>query len=100
MSWRRFLPRRSRSALVRKIGQLGSTGWHSVAAHSKRLELPCAVYWIAALGIPLRIIVRLCYSGIANFWVDGYIFFFNLAQSIAHGQGIALDGVATVFAPR
>src|SRR6185437_904746 len=63
----------------------------------KQLDLPCAVYWIAAFAIPLRIVARLCYSGISNFWVDGYIFFFNLAQSIAHGQGIALDGVATGF---
>ena len=63
----------------------------------KKLDLPCAVYWVAALAIPLRIVARLYYSGITNFWVDGYIFFFNLAQSIAHGQGIAQDGVATGF---
>lgn len=59
--------------------------------------MPCAVFWIAALAIPLRIVARLCYTGIANFWVDGYTFFFDLAQSIAHGQGIALNGAATGF---
>src|SRR6185437_1915628 len=63
----------------------------------KKLELPCAVYWIAALAIPLRIVARLFYTGITNFWVDGYIFFFNIAQSIAHGQGIAIDGMSTGF---
>ncbi len=63
----------------------------------RKLELPGAVYWIAGLAIPLRIVARLFYTGITNFWVDGYVFFFNLAQSIAHGQGIAIDGTTTGF---
>ncbi|MGH9589623.1 MAG: glycosyltransferase family 39 protein [Terracidiphilus sp.] len=68
-----------------------------MAPSIKKLDLPRAVYWIAALAIPLRIVARLYYTGITSFWVDGYIFFFNLAQSIAHGQGIARDGMATGF---
>lgn len=68
-----------------------------MAPSIKKLDLPRAVYWIAAFAIPLRIVARLYYSGITNFWVDGYTFFFNLAQSIARGQGIALDGTPTGF---
>lgn len=61
--------------------------------------LPPAVYWFAALAFVLRIVVRL-HSGIADFWVNGYTFFFGLAQSIAAGKGLSYEnGVPTAFRP-
>jgi 4-amino-4-deoxy-L-arabinose transferase-like glycosyltransferase len=63
----------------------------------EKLNLPRGVYWIALLAIPLRIAARLYYSGISNYWAEGYTFFFQLAQSIARGQGVALDGIPTGF---
>lgn len=63
----------------------------------RKLNLPRAVYWIAALAIPLRIGARLYYSGVSDYWAEGYTFFFHLAQSIARGHGIAVNGVATGF---
>lgn len=65
----------------------------------KKLNLPRAVCWLAALAILLRIGARLYYTGISDYWVNGYTFFFQMAQSIARGQGIALNGVATGFRP-
>ncbi len=62
-----------------------------------KLSLPRAVYWFAALAFVLRIAARLFYGGIAGFWVNGYSFFFALAQSIAAGKGIAIDGAPTGF---
>jgi hypothetical protein len=39
-----------------------------------------------------------CYSGAEDFWVNGYGFFFELAQNIAAGNGIAFgDGPPTAF---
>lgn len=60
-------------------------------------NLPRAVYWIAALAIPLRIGARLYYSGISDYWDEGYTFFIRLAENIARGHGIAENGVATGF---
>jgi hypothetical protein len=37
-----------------------------------------------------RVAVR-CYSGGEDFWVNGYAFFFNLAENIAAGKGFAFD---------
>jgi 4-amino-4-deoxy-L-arabinose transferase-like glycosyltransferase len=62
-----------------------------------KLNLPRGVYWIALLAISLRVAARLYYSGISNYWAEGYTFFFQLAQSIARGQGVALDGIPTGF---
>ncbi len=62
-----------------------------------KLNLPRAVYWFVALAFVLRIGARLWYTGIADFWIDGYGFFFELAQSIAHGQGFAVGGPPTAF---
>jgi hypothetical protein len=62
-----------------------------------QLHLPPAIYWLAAIAFLLRVIARL-WQGIDLFWVNGYTFFFRLAQSIAAGKGIALaDGVPTAF---
>jgi 4-amino-4-deoxy-L-arabinose transferase-like glycosyltransferase len=57
---------------------------------------PClepAVYWIAGAGFLLRLAARLL-QGIDSFWVNGYALFFDLAQSIAAGKGMALAGGA------
>ena len=62
-----------------------------------KLNLPRAVYWFAALAIALRIVARLCYTGIAGFWLNGYGFFFELAQSLARGKGFAVGGPPTAF---
>ncbi len=62
----------------------------------KQPNLPRAVCWFAILAFALRIGARL-YSGIAAFWVNGYTFFFALAQSIAAGKGISMGGAPTAF---
>lgn len=62
-----------------------------------KLNLPRAVYWLAALAFALRLVARLFYTGIADFWLYGYGFFFELAQSIAQGQGFSMGGQPTAF---
>jgi hypothetical protein len=62
-----------------------------------KLNLPRAVYWFAALAFVLRLVARLFYTGIADFWLYGYGFFFELAQSIAQGQGFSIGGSPTAF---
>jgi 4-amino-4-deoxy-L-arabinose transferase-like glycosyltransferase len=53
--------------------------------------------WIFVLAFVVRVAVR-CFSGGPDFWVNGYSFFFALAQNIAAGNGYTLDGVhATAF---
>src|SRR5437764_13853769 len=46
---------------------------------------------IAALAFALRLAARF-YSGEADFWANGYGFFFELAHNIAAGNGLAFDG--------
>jgi hypothetical protein len=62
----------------------------------QKLNLPHAVYWFAFLAFVLRIVARL-HSGIADFWVNGYTFFFEMAQNIAQGKGIGIGGTSTAF---
>ena len=62
----------------------------------RKPALPSAVYWFAALAFALRIAARL-HSGSADFWENGYTLFFDMAQSIAAGKGIAIEGVPTTF---
>ena len=57
-------------------------------------NLPAAVYWFTLLAFVLRMIARL-HTGAADFWVNGYTFFFDMAQSIAAGKGIAIEGIRT-----
>ncbi len=57
---------------------------------SKLKSLP-VVYWIAAAAFAARLIGRIA-QGIGLFWVNGYTFFFDLAQSVAAGHGIAFPG--------
>ncbi len=47
-----------------------------------------ALLYIVFLAFALRVGARL-YSGEADFWANGYTFFFTLAQKIAAGLGIA-----------
>jgi hypothetical protein len=55
------------------------------------------VYWIAAAAFVLRVAARLA-QGIDSFWINGYTFFFDFAQSIAAGKGVAVaNGVPTAF---
>lgn len=62
-----------------------------------RPDLPPAIYWIAAAAFLLRLGARLG-QGIDQFWVNGYTLFFEIAQSIAAGKGVALaNGVPTAF---
>lgn len=63
----------------------------------RKLNLPRAVYWFALLAFALRIGARVFYIGIDGFWRWGYGFFFDLAQSIARGQGFSLGGAPTAF---
>src|ERR1700733_5985033 len=52
---------------------------------------------ISVLAFVVRVAVR-CFSGGVDFWVNGYSFFFALAQNIAAGNGYTLDSVhATAF---
>jgi hypothetical protein len=53
--------------------------------------------WIILLAFAVRVAVRL-YYGEADFWENGYSFFFSLAKNIAAGNGIAIgDSPATSF---
>ena len=55
------------------------------------------MYWIAGGAFVLRLAARLL-QGIDSFWVNGYALFFDLAQSIAAGKGMALaNGAPTAF---
>lgn len=62
-----------------------------------KFNLPRAVYWFAALAFALRLVARLFYGGISGFWLNGYGFFFELAQSIAQGKGFTVGGPPTAF---
>jgi 4-amino-4-deoxy-L-arabinose transferase-like glycosyltransferase len=47
--------------------------------------------WIIFFAFVARVAVRL-YTGERDFWENGYTFFFALAQNIAAGNGVSLDG--------
>jgi 4-amino-4-deoxy-L-arabinose transferase-like glycosyltransferase len=49
--------------------------------------------WILLLAFAVRVAVR-WHSGGSDFWENGYTFFFDLAQNIAAGKGIAFDNSA------
>ena len=72
------------------IPAISVTEGHAEAAWSKRL------LYILILAFILRAAVR-WYSGAADFWVNGYTFFFDMARNIAAGNGIALAGTPTAF---
>lgn len=59
-------------------------------------NLPRTVNWLTLLAFVLRLMARLN-SGVASFWVNGYTFFFAMAQNIAQGKGIGFDGIPTAF---
>lgn len=86
----RALPTKIRSSPAVRHGNMNSDArW--APSDCRRLAA------IAFLAFALRAIVRL-YSGEWDFWINGYGFFFNLAHSIAAGDGVAhMDGSATAF---
>jgi 4-amino-4-deoxy-L-arabinose transferase-like glycosyltransferase len=47
--------------------------------------------WIVAFAFAARVAVRVC-TGERDFWENGYTFFYALAQNIAAGNGISVDG--------
>jgi len=59
-------------------------------------NLPQAVYWFTLLAFVLRMMARL-HTGAADFWVNGYTFYFAMAQNIAAGKGIGIEGMLTAF---
>ena len=53
--------------------------------------------WILLLAFALRVAVRWSFGG-ADFWQNGYTFYFALAKNIAAGNGFAFEGhPATAF---
>jgi len=54
------------------------------------------VWLIVLFAFGLRVAVRLSVGG-ADFWMNGYTFFFDLAKSIAAGHGIAFEGGPTAM---
>ncbi len=62
----------------------------------RKQDLPRAVYWFTALLFALRLGARLC-MGSTGFFESGYSFFFEIAQSLASGNGISLYGAPTAF---
>ena len=70
---------------------------HMLAGPST-LKLPRAVYWLVALAFVLRIVARYFHGSPDDFWVNGYSFFFEIAQGIAAGKGIGFtDGTPETF---
>lgn len=69
---------------------LDRTSGRTEAAWSKSL------LWIAVFAFAIRAAVRL-HSGATDFWANSYGFFFELAESIANGKGIAYHGAVTIF---
>src|SRR5947207_5607237 len=61
------------------------------AGAMRMLPLAGKLVSIAALGFALRVAAR-SYSGEADFWANGYGFFFELAHNVAAGNGLAFDG--------
>ena len=49
------------------------------------------ILWWVALGFVLRLCARL-YTGEADFWANGYRFYFAMAQNISAGNGIGFNG--------
>jgi 4-amino-4-deoxy-L-arabinose transferase-like glycosyltransferase len=83
-------------------GVSGAANSVRVAARSlaRRLEhvrfLP-ALWLIAAIGLGLRLAWRLGH-GTANYWAEGYGFYFDLARNVAQGRGYELAaGQLTAF---
>ena len=51
----------------------------------------CVLVGIALVAFMARLVMRL-HSGSADFWENGYSFYFDLARSIAAGKGLAFEG--------
>jgi 4-amino-4-deoxy-L-arabinose transferase-like glycosyltransferase len=55
------------------------------------LQIGHNLLWIIFTAFALRVVVRYCF-GSEDFWVNGYSFFFDLAQNIAAGNGLTYPG--------
>jgi hypothetical protein len=61
-------------------------------------KIPGAVYLLVALAFVVRIVARHFHGSADDFWVNGYTFFFEIAQGIAAGKGIGFtDGTPETF---
>jgi hypothetical protein len=69
---------------------------HLMPLRLQKPNLPQAVYWFTLLAFVLRMMARL-HTGAADFWVNGYTFYFAMAQNIAAGKGIGIEGMLTAF---
>lgn len=78
-----FSIRRAKAECMRWKSMMSSPPGKQKLSHS--------IYWLVALAFALRIAARL-YSGRDDFWINGYTFFFDMAQNIAAGKGIGFDG--------
>jgi hypothetical protein len=77
--------------------QAGQSTRVPVRAKLQNLGLHAAVYWIVVAAFVLRLLARII-QGVDIFWTNGYVFFFEMAQSIAAGKGFATaDGIPTSF---
>src|SRR6266436_658056 len=59
--------------------------------HRQGVSLCRGLMWIVIFAFAARVVVR-WYGGASDFWENGYTFFFALAQNIAAGNGVSLDG--------
>jgi 4-amino-4-deoxy-L-arabinose transferase-like glycosyltransferase len=67
---------------------------HDIIRRSRVLKAP--LVWIFLLALAARVSVG-WYKGGANFWENGYTFFFTLAQNIAAGNGVSIGDGPTAF---
>jgi 4-amino-4-deoxy-L-arabinose transferase-like glycosyltransferase len=69
----------------------------SVADAVRSTTIGRKILWLVSLGFVLRVCARL-YTGEEDFWVNGYTFYFDLAQNIAAGKGMRFtDAPPTTF---
>ena len=62
----------------------------SASTSTNRFQFYHKLLWIVFAAFAIRVAVRL-YVGSEDFWVNGYSFFFGLAQAIAAGNGIGFS---------
>jgi 4-amino-4-deoxy-L-arabinose transferase-like glycosyltransferase len=98
MNWA-LIEGQDRVARIPDRPMVGSRSWRSIWSTWTIDEVP--IFWkilgIVFVAFAMRVVVR-CYSGSADFWVNGYTFFFALAQNIADGKGISIsEGNPTAF---
>jgi 4-amino-4-deoxy-L-arabinose transferase-like glycosyltransferase len=63
------------------------SGSHYKLSQTDDLQTYRIILWIVFAAFTIRVVVRY-YFGSEDFWVNGYGFFFDLAQNIAAGNGL------------